>query len=76
MHAMLTRFTHVQLLATLLTIAHQACCPWDSPGKNTGVGCLFPFPGDLPDPGIQPASPVSLALQMDSLPWRHQGGRI
>ena len=22
--------------------AHQApCCPWDSPGKNTGVGCHF-----------------------------------
>ena len=20
-------------------IAHQALCPWDSPGKNTGVGC-------------------------------------
>ena len=19
--------------------AHQAPCPWDSPGKNTGVGC-------------------------------------
>ena len=19
--------------------AHQASCPWDSPGKNTGVGC-------------------------------------
>ena len=21
--------------------AHQASCPWDSPGKNTGVGCHF-----------------------------------
>ena len=21
--------------------AHQARCPWDSPGKNTGVGCHF-----------------------------------
>ena len=21
--------------------AHQAPCPWDSPGKNTGVGCHF-----------------------------------
>ena len=33
-------------------------CPWDSPGKNTGVGCHFPSPGDLPDPGIEPMSPV------------------
>ena len=21
------------------TVAHQALCPWNSPGKNTGVGC-------------------------------------
>ena len=26
-------------------------CPWDSPGRNTGVGCPCPSPGDLPDPG-------------------------
>ena len=32
-------------------------CPWDSPGKNTGVGCH-------PDPGIEPRSP---ALQADVL---------
>ena len=31
--------------------------PWDSPGKNTGVG--FSNPGDLPDPGIKPLSLVS-----------------
>ena len=33
-------------------------CPWDSPGKNTGVRLPFPAPGDLPDPGIQPGSPA------------------
>ena len=44
--------------------------PWDSPGKNTGVGCHCPPPGDLPDPGIEPRSP---ALQADSLPLSHQG---
>ena len=32
-------------------------CSWDLPGKNTGVGLPFPPPGDLPDPGIEPASP-------------------
>ena len=31
----------VQLLATPWTVAHQAPPPWDSPGKNTGVGCHF-----------------------------------
>ena len=34
-------------------------CPWDSQGKNTGVGCHF-----LPNPGREPVSP---AVQMDSL---------
>ena len=28
--------------------------PWESPGKNTGVGCHFLLQGDLPDPGIMP----------------------
>ena len=35
-------------------------CPWESPGKNTGVGC--PRPGDLPDPGIKPSSLILPAL--------------
>ena len=41
-------------------------CSWNPPGKNTRVGChlLFPSLGDLPDPGIEPMSPV---LQADSL---------
>ena len=37
---------------------------WDSPGKNTGVGCHFLSPGELPNPGIEP---MSSALQVDSL---------
>ena len=36
----LSRFSHVRFCGTLWTIARQApLCPWDSPGKNTGVGC-------------------------------------
>ena len=31
-------------------------------------GLPFPSPGDLPNPGIKPASPVSPALLADSLP--------
>ena len=41
--------------------------PWDSPGKDTGVGCHFlflPSLGDLPSAGNKPKSP---ALQADSL---------
>ena len=32
-------------------------CPWNFSGKNTR-GLPFPLPGDLPDPGIEPASPA------------------
>ena len=32
-------------------------CPWDSPGKNNGVGKPCPSPGDLPNPGIEPGHP-------------------
>ena len=35
----LSCFSHVQLFATPWTVARQLLCPWDSPGKNTGMGC-------------------------------------
>ena len=46
----------------------QPQSPWNSPGKNTGVGNHSP--GDLPNPGIEPGSP---ALQADSLPYEPPG---
>ena len=46
---------------------------WNFLGKNIGVGCPLPFPGDLPDPGIELVSPESPALQVDSLPLSHWG---
>ena len=33
----------------------------------------MPSSGDLPDPGIEPMSPVSPALQVDSLPLSYWG---
>ena len=36
----------------------------------------FPPPGDLPDPGIEPRSPASPVLQVDSLPVCHLGRPI
>ena len=33
-----------------------------TPRENTGVGCYFPPPGDLPDPGIELASTASPIL--------------
>ena len=37
----LSHFSCVRLCATPETAARLAPCPWDSPGKNTGVGCHF-----------------------------------
>ena len=36
-------------------------------------GWPFPPPGDLSDPGIGPMSPMSPALEADSLPLSHWG---
>ena len=44
----------------------------DSPCKNTGVGCMPSSGLDLPNPGIEPRSPV---LHVDSLPAEPQGSR-
>ena len=38
---LLSCFSCVRLCATPEMAGHQAPHPWDSPGKNTGVGCHF-----------------------------------
>ena len=68
-------FSRARLFETLWTIAHQAPCPWDSPGKNTGVGCHALLQG-FPDPGIEPTTPATLVLQADSLLLSHQASPI
>ena len=57
----LSLFSHVWLFATLWTVACQD--PWDFPGKNTGVGCHALLQGNLSDPGIEPVSLMSPALE-------------
>ena len=52
----------VQLFGTHGLQPTRLLCPWDYPSKNTGMSCQFPLPKDLPDPGIEPESPVSSAL--------------
>ena len=55
-------------LATSWTVAHQAPLSKEFFRQEYCSGSLWPPPGDLPEPGIQPVSPVSPALQADSLP--------
>ena len=55
----LSCFSHVQLFVTLWTVAHQDPLPMGLSRQEylSGLPC-FP-PGDLPNPGIEPASHVS-----------------
>ena len=43
-------------------------CPWDFPGKNTGVGCHSFLQGIFPTPG---SNPCLLNWQADYLPLSH-----
>ena len=60
--------SHVQLFVNLWTVVHQAPLSMGFPRQEYWSGLPFPSLGDLPNPGIKPASPVSPALQADSLP--------
>ena len=51
-------FSHVWLLATPWTIAHQAPLSIGFSRKEYWSGLPYPPPGDLPHPGIEPRSPA------------------
>ena len=61
--------------ATPGTIAFQVPLFMGYPRQEYWSGLPFPPPGDLPDPGIKPISPVS-PWWMDSLPLSHLGSPI
>ena len=48
-------------------------CPWNSPGKNIGVGSQALLHRLLPPQGSNPSLLLSPALQADSLPLSNQG---
>ena len=66
----LSRFSSIQLFVTPWTVARQAPLSMEFSRQEYESGLPCPSPGDLPNPGIKPASP---ALQADSLPLSHQG---
>ena len=63
--------SHVWLFATLWTIDHQAPLSIGFSRQGYWSGLPFLTPGDLSNPGIEPMSPASPALQADSLPLNH-----
>ena len=54
--------SRVQLLATPWTVDRQAPLSMGFPRLEYWNGLPFPSPGDLPNQGIEPTSPVSPAL--------------
>ena len=56
--------SHVQHFSTPWTVAHQAPPSMGFSRQEYWSGLPFPFPGDLPNPGIEPGYP---ALEADTL---------
>ena len=63
-------FRHYELQPTRLL------CQWDSPGKNTGVGCCVFFQGIFPTQGSNSCLLCLLHWQVDSLPLAPPGKLI
>ena len=55
---------HVRLFATPWTVAYQAPLSMGFSRQEYLSGLPFSSPGDLPNPGIKPGSPI---LQVDAL---------
>ena len=59
---MLSCFSHVQLFANKWTVAHQDPLSMGFSRQEHWSGLPWPPPGDFPDPGIEPVSPMSPEL--------------
>ena len=57
-----SHFSCIQFFAILWTVAQQAPLSMEFSRQEYRSGFPFPPPGDLPDPGTEPTSPVSPAL--------------
>ena len=58
LHVHVLSLSHIWLSVTPWTEAPQLLCPWDFPGKNTGVGCHFLLQGISPTQGLNPCLPT------------------
>ena len=64
-------FHFLSFFAAPWTVAHQAPLSMGFPRQGHWSGLLCPPPGDFPDTGIEAASLMPPALQVDSLPLHH-----
>ena len=65
-HCVLSCFSHVWLFVT-----HQVLLSMGFSRQEYWNELLSPPPGNLPDPGIRPVSPLFPVLQADSLPLHY-----
>ena len=65
--------SRVRPFMTPWTVTYQAAWSMGFSKQECWSGLPLPFPGDLPDPGIQPGSPT---LQADALPSEPLGHPI
>ena len=68
--------SRVQPFVTPWTVAHQTPLSMGFSRQEYWSGLPGPLPGDLSNPGIELASPVSPALEADSLPLSHWGSSV
>ena len=64
----LSCFSHVQLFATACTVACKAPRSMEFSRQEYCTGLPCPSPGDLTNPGLEPASLMSAVSQAGSLP--------
>ena len=65
---------HAHMCLTLRPIS--LLCPWDFPGKNTGLGCHFFLLGIFLTQGLNLHLLRLLHCQADSLPLSHLGSPL
>ena len=65
--------SHVQLFATLWTVAHQTTLSMRFSRQEYRSTLSCPPPGDLPNSRIEPTTPAATSLQVDSLLLSHWG---
>ena len=61
-------FRLVVFISTPLSVPIRLLCPWNSPGRNTGVGCHAFLQGIFPTQESNPRFLRLLHWQVDSLP--------
>ena len=64
---MLYHIQYVYYIMWIQTAAHKALPSLGFSRQEYWSGVPFPSPGDLPNPGMEPKSPLSPAVQVDSL---------